>query len=59
VIIVKLSIRLGLVKAGKLVFCYRMIRGRDEKTINMSKAGHNMVLITKQRRYKVRITSKE
>jgi type IV secretory pathway VirB9-like protein len=25
----------------------------------MSKAGQNMVLITKQRRYKVRITSKE
>jgi hypothetical protein len=22
--------RLGLVKAGKLVFCYRMLRGKDE-----------------------------
>jgi hypothetical protein len=30
VIIVKLRIRLGLVKAGKLVFCYRMLRGKDE-----------------------------
>jgi hypothetical protein len=29
------------------------------QTINMSKAGQNMVLITKQRRYKVGITSKE
>ena len=26
----KLRNRLGLVKAGKLVFCYRMLRGKDE-----------------------------
>jgi hypothetical protein len=26
----KLRIRLGLVKAGKLVFCYRMLRGKYE-----------------------------
>jgi hypothetical protein len=26
----KLGNRLGLVKAGKLVFCYRMLRGKDE-----------------------------
>jgi hypothetical protein len=25
----KLRNRLGLVKAGKLVFCYRMLRGKD------------------------------
>ena len=30
VVIVKLRIRLGLVKAGKLVFCYRVLRGKDE-----------------------------
>jgi hypothetical protein len=27
----KLRNRLGLVKAGKLVFCYRMLWGKDEK----------------------------
>ena len=26
----KLRNRLGHVKAGKLVFCYRMLRGKDE-----------------------------
>jgi hypothetical protein len=26
----KLRNRLGLVKAGKLVFCYRMLRGKDK-----------------------------
>ena len=26
----KLRNRLGLAKAGKLVFCYRIIRGKDE-----------------------------
>jgi hypothetical protein len=26
----KLRNRLGLVKAGKLVFCYRMLSGKDE-----------------------------
>jgi hypothetical protein len=26
----KLRNRFGLVKAGKLVFCYRMLRGKDE-----------------------------
>ena len=26
----KLRNRLGLGKAGKLVFCYRMLRGKDE-----------------------------
>ena len=28
--ICKLRIRLSLVKAGKPVFCYRMLRGKDE-----------------------------
>jgi hypothetical protein len=26
----KLRNRLGLAKAGKLVFCYRLLRGKDE-----------------------------
>jgi hypothetical protein len=29
-ILSKLRNRLGLVQAGKLVFCYRMLRGKDE-----------------------------